>query len=162
MSRALSTVELLCSIGLVARSQSSLPNSLYMRMASTRVFLLFTWHNFTIKDYAFERVYIIIGSWCDKIGLWSPWILPIYDGASWGCWLKVGQVAEFTSSVIIRERKCFNSLGSDEKRQGALVFVRQWTMKTAQPMNPSQHLCASAAWSFEDRQELSYFFFFFF
>ena len=73
----------------------------------------------------------------------------------------MGQVAEFTSSVIIRERKCFNSLGSDEKRQGALVFVRQWTMKTAQPMNPSQHLCASAAWSFEDRQELSYFFFFF-
>lgn len=49
MSRALSAVEQLCSIGLVARLQSSLPNSLCMRMASSRVFL-FTWHNFTIRD----------------------------------------------------------------------------------------------------------------
>lgn len=71
----------------------------------------------------------------------------------------MGQVAELASSVIIRERKCSNSLSSDEKRQGALVFVRQWTIKTAQPMNRST-LVLLLAWSFEDRQELSYFFFF--
>lgn len=70
----------------------------------------------------------------------------------------MGQVAELASSVIIREKKCFNSLSSDEKRQGALVFVRQWTMKTAQPMNPSTFVLL-LAWSFEDRRELSYFFF---